>query len=78
MPTDSELLERITIEPGKCSGRPCIRSMRIAVHDVLEYLAGDWTVQEILEEFPDLEPDDIRACLLFAAQREHRLSGRSA
>lgn len=75
---DLELLGRITVEPGKRSGRPCIRGMRIAVHDVLEYLAGDWTIAEILTEFPDLEHDDIRACLLFAAQREQRLVSRNA
>ena len=63
----------ITIEPGKRSGKPCIRGMRITVYDVLEYLAGGTTEQELLEHFPDLTHDDIRACLAFAADRELRL-----
>ena len=57
----------ITIKPGKRSGRPCIRGMRITVRDVLEYLAGGMTVSELLVEFPELTVDDIRACLAFAA-----------
>ena len=65
----------ITIEPGKRSGKPCIRGMRITVYDVLEYLAGGMTPEEVLTDFPDLTPDDIRACLAFAAdQRESPLS----
>jgi uncharacterized protein (DUF433 family) len=63
----------ITIEPGKRSGQPCIRGMRITVRDVLEYLAGGMTVEEVLADFPDLTADDIRACLAFAANRERRL-----
>jgi uncharacterized protein (DUF433 family) len=59
-------LERITIEPGKCSGKPCIRGLRITVTDVLEYLASDMTEDEILQDFPDLEHEDIRAALSFA------------
>jgi uncharacterized protein (DUF433 family) len=55
----------ITIEPGKRSGQPCIRGMRITVRDVLEYLAGGMTVQELLTDFPELTTDDIRACLAF-------------
>ncbi len=66
-------LDRITIEPDKRSGKPCIRGMRITVQDVLEYLASGMTEQEILADFPYLEPDDIRACLAFAAERERRL-----
>ena len=62
--------ERITIEPGKRSGKPCIRGMRITVGDVLDYLASGMTEDEILADFPDLERDDIRAALAFAADRE--------
>ena len=65
--------ERITIEPGKCGGKPCIRGMRITVYDVLEYLASGMSHDEILEDFPDLTEEDIRACLAFAASRERRL-----
>lgn len=61
------LLERITIEPGKMGGRPCIRGMRIRVTDILEMLAGGATADEILADFPDLEADDIRASLAYAA-----------
>lgn len=57
----------ITIEPGKRSGQPCIRGMRITVRDVLENLAGGMTVAELLADFPELTADDIRACLAFAA-----------
>lgn len=59
----------ITIEPGKRSGKPCIRGLRITVYDVLEYLAGGTTEQELIEEFPMLTHDDIRACLAFAADQ---------
>lgn len=65
--------DRITIEPGKRGGRPCVRSMRITVYDVLGWLASGMTDQEILRDFPELEPEDIRACLEFAADREHQL-----
>jgi uncharacterized protein (DUF433 family) len=65
--------DRITIEPDKRSGKPCIRGLRITVQDVLEYLASGMSEAEILDDFPDLEPDDIRACLAFAADRERRL-----
>lgn len=67
-------LERITIEPGKRSGKPCIRGLRITVTDVLEYLAVGMTEDEILADFPDLEREDIRAVLAFAAERERRLA----
>jgi len=63
----------ITIEPGKRSGQPCIRGMRITVQDVLEYLAGGMTVEEVLTDFPELTAEDVRACLAFAADRERRL-----
>jgi uncharacterized protein (DUF433 family) len=65
--------EIITIEPGKRSGQPCIRGLRMTVRDVLEYLASGMTTEEILADFPDLTADDIRACLAFAADRERRL-----
>ena len=65
-------MDRITIEPGKCGGRPCIRGLRIRVKDVLELLAHGASWQEILEDYPDLESEDIRACLEFAAaQHDH-------
>ncbi|MCK4599715.1 DUF433 domain-containing protein [Candidatus Bipolaricaulota bacterium] len=64
----------ITIEPGKRSGKPCIRGMRITVSDVLEYLASGMTQEQILNDFPELTREDIRACLAFAADREKRLS----
>jgi uncharacterized protein (DUF433 family) len=64
----------ITIEPDKRSGKPCIRGLRMTVTDVLEYLAGGMTPEEIVEEFPDLTLEDIRACLAFAADRERKLA----
>ena len=63
----------ITIEAGKRGGKPCIRGMRITVSDVLEYLAGGMSEDEILTDFPDLTREDIRACLAFAAERERKL-----
>jgi uncharacterized protein (DUF433 family) len=63
----------IIIEPGKRSGKPCIRGLRITVTDVLEYLAAGMSVDQILADFPDLTAEDIRACLAFAADRERRL-----
>jgi len=68
----------ITIEPDKRGGKPCIRGLRITVYDVLDYLASGMTVEKILQEFPDLREEDIRACLAFAADRERRVMGRSA
>lgn len=59
---------RITVEPGKCGGRPCVRHMRIRVKDVLEMLAAGATEEQILVDYPDLEREDIRACLGYAAQ----------
>jgi uncharacterized protein (DUF433 family) len=64
----------ITIEPGKRSGKPSIRGMRITVQDVLEYLAGGMSEEEILGDFPELTREDIRACLAFAANRERQLA----
>ena len=63
----------ITIEPGKRGGKPCIRGMRITVYDVLEYLASGMSQQEVLQEFPYLTEEDIRACLAYAADREKQL-----
>jgi uncharacterized protein (DUF433 family) len=62
----------ITIEPGKRSGKACIRGLRITVYDVLDYLAGGMKPEEILADFPDLTDTDIRACLAFAADTERR------
>jgi uncharacterized protein (DUF433 family) len=66
-PDMSELLSRITIRPEQCHGYPCIRGMRIRVSDILEMLANGIAETEILNDFPDLEPLDIRACLAYAA-----------
>jgi uncharacterized protein (DUF433 family) len=63
----------ITIEPGKRSGKPCIRGMRITVYDILEYLAGGMSETEILADFSELTAEDIKACLAFAADREKKL-----
>lgn len=63
----------ITVDPQIRNGKPCIRGMRISVGDILEYLAGGMSHKEILEEFPYLTEEDIRACLAFAADRERRL-----
>ena len=66
--------EIITVEPGKRGGRPVIRGLRISVYDVLSYLASGMSEQEILEDFPELRAEDIRACLSYAADRERRLT----
>lgn len=63
----------ITIEPGKRSGKPCIRGLRITVYDVLNMLADNMTFDEIIDDFPKLTREDILACLAFAADRENRL-----
>ena len=65
----TELLKRITINSAQCGGRPCVRGMRIRVVDVLDLLAAGLTPSQVLEELPDLEADDIGACLLYAARR---------
>jgi len=70
--------ERISINPGVRSGKPCVKGTRITVYDVLEYLAGGMSEDEILNDFPDLSRDDIRACLAFAATRERRLANSVA
>ena len=65
--------KHITIEPGKRSGKPCVRGMRITVYDVLDYLASGMSEDEILHDFPELTQDDIRACLAFVADGERRV-----
>ena len=65
----TEIFERITVGQGKCGGRPCIRGMRIRVTDVLDLLANGLSRAQVLEEFPDLESDDITAALQFASRR---------
>jgi uncharacterized protein (DUF433 family) len=62
----------ITVEPGKRSGKPCIRGLRITVYDVLDYLASGMTQEQILRDFPYLTAEDILACLAFAADRERK------
>ena len=66
---NASLLSRITIEPGKCGGKPCIRGMRIRVSDILEMMADGVGMEQILVDFPDLEREDILASLQFAARR---------
>jgi uncharacterized protein (DUF433 family) len=70
--------DRIAVTPDVRSGKPCIKGTRITVYDVLEYLAGGMTEDEILSDFPSLSREDIRACLAFAADRERRLASSSA
>jgi uncharacterized protein (DUF433 family) len=70
--------DRITITPDVRSGKPCIQGTRITVYDVLEYLAGGMTEEEILADFPSLQPEDIKAVLEFAAARERRLASQAA
>ena len=66
--------ERIVIDPLVRSGKPCIKGTRITVADVFDYLGGGMSVQEILDDFPDLTKDDIQACFAFAAERDRRLT----
>ena len=70
--------ERITVEPGKRGGRPCVRGLRITVYDVLEQLATGMSPEQIIEDFPELELEDIHACLGFAADRERHIAGLQA
>jgi uncharacterized protein (DUF433 family) len=67
-------VDRITIEPRKRGGKPCIRGLRITVYDVLEYMASGMSEAEIPQDFPDLMPEDLQACLMFAANMEKRLT----
>ena len=64
-----ELMDRITVNPDQCGGRPCVRGMRIRVTDVLDLLAAGLTPAAVLVELPDLEPEDVAACLRFASRR---------
>jgi uncharacterized protein (DUF433 family) len=75
-PTLSEMNYRdyITIDPNKRSGKPCIRGLRITVYEVLEYLASDMTEAQILDDFPDLTREDLKACIAYAADVERRLT----
>lgn len=73
-----DISERITIEPGKCGGRPCIRGLRIRVKDILSLLAAGASHQEILEDYPDLEGADILAALKYAAQQSDHMILRAA
>jgi len=65
----TDLAGWITVNPNQCGGRPCIRGMRIRVIDVLDLLAAGLTADEVLRELPDLQPEDIRACLRYASRR---------
>lgn len=65
----SELLKRITINPRQCGGRPCIRGMRIRVSDVLDLFGAGLSAEEILDEMPDLEAEDLKAALLYASRK---------
>jgi uncharacterized protein (DUF433 family) len=65
---------RVTIDPDKRGGKPCIRGLRFTVYDVLEYLASGMSIEDLLDDFPDLERDDVLAALAFAADRERKLS----
>jgi len=65
--------DHITIEPEKRGGKPCIRGLRITVYKVLDYLAGGMSEHQLMQDFPELTKDDIRACLAFAADRERKL-----
>ena len=67
---NSDYRQIITIEPGKRSGKPCVRGMRITVYDVLGYLASGMTPEQIIEDFPELTKEDIHACLSYAADSE--------
>jgi uncharacterized protein (DUF433 family) len=71
--TSEQLRDILTVEPGKCGGRPCIRGMRITVYDVLSYLASGMSHDEILADFPYLTEQDIQACLTYAAERERQM-----
>ena len=63
------VMDRITVNPRQCGGRPCVRGMRIRVTDVLDLLAAGLSREQVIEELPDLEPEDVDACLRFASRR---------
>ena len=65
----ADVADRITVNPLQCGGRPCVRGMRIRVVDVLDLMANGLSPEQVLEELPDLEPEDITACLRFASSR---------
>ena len=65
----SKLLERITFNPKQCGGRPCLRGMRIRVSDVLDLFAAGLSAEQVLEEMPDLEADDLKAALAYASRK---------
>ncbi|MBV8137579.1 MAG: DUF433 domain-containing protein [Deltaproteobacteria bacterium] len=69
----AKLAERITVSPKLCGGQPCVRGMRIRVVDVLELLAAGLSPAQVRKELPDLEPEDIKACLCYASQRLNHL-----
>ena len=71
-------VDRISIDPAVRGGKPCVKGTRITVYDILEYLAGGMSEDQIIEDFPALAPADIRAALEFAAVRERRLAASSA
>lgn len=71
---DLDFRQFITIEPGKRGGKPCIRGLRITVSDVLDYLAGGMTTEEVIGEHPELTSDDIHAALAYAADLQRRLA----
>jgi len=73
MKNEIEYRNIITIEAGKRGGKPCIRNMRITVYDILSWLASEMTIEEILDDFPELTSDDIYASLRFAAERENNV-----
>jgi uncharacterized protein (DUF433 family) len=66
--THQELLERISIDPAVCGGKPCIRGHRIWVSLILDYLASGMSIEEILKEYPQLAPEDIRACVAYGSE----------
>jgi uncharacterized protein (DUF433 family) len=66
-------MDRITLEPGKRGGRPCIRGLRISVYDILGMLSNGMSQEEVLDDFPELDREDIMAALAYAADREHQV-----
>ncbi len=72
---EREIAPRITVDPEKCGGRPCVRGMRIRVSDVIDLMAGGLSVFEVIEELPDLEQKDVTACLKFAGRLTNLQSG---
>ena len=78
--TDEQLLERITVDPAICRGKPCIKGHRIWVSLVMDLLAGGMTIEQVLAQYPGLESDDVRACMAYAAEMTRErivVTGRS-